>query len=106
MERLDIKKGNFKKIEGDLLLGKMEEVFGNCTKEADWLVSRYGAMDPIRIKLESKTLLILEINTVKIPDDQVLDTVRKRNILLEFATGFTAKERLKRLKKKAQKSED
>lgn len=106
MERLDIKKGNFKEIEGDKLFKKMEEVFGNCTREEDWLISRYGAMDPIKIKLESKTQLILEINTVKIPDDQVLDTVRKRNIFLEYATGFTAKERLKRLKKKAQESDD
>jgi hypothetical protein len=101
MERLDIKRGNFSKIENDKLYEKMREVFGNCEKKDDWLVSSYGALDPIKIKIDSKKELLLEINTIKIPEDQVLDSVRKRNEVLEFATGFTAKERLKRLKKKA-----
>ena len=35
--------------------------------------------------------------------DQVLDTMKKRNIFLETATGFTSKQRLKMLKDKAKK---
>lgn len=101
MEKLDIKRGKYKDVEGDNLFNKMKEVLGNCEKEGDWFVSRYGAMDPIKLRVASKSELEMEINTVKIPDEKVLDTMRKRNEILEFATGFTAKERLKRLKKKA-----
>ncbi len=101
MEKLDIKRGKWKDIEGDNLPNKMKEIFGNCKQESDWYVSSYGAMEPIRIRIESKSEIFMEINTVSIPDDQVLDTMRKRNQFLEFITGFTAKERLKRLKKKA-----
>jgi hypothetical protein len=46
---------------------------------------------------------VIEITTVHIPEDQVLDTMKKRNFFLEEATGFTSKQRLKRLKEKAKK---
>jgi len=101
METLDIKRGKFKDIDGDGLPNKMKEIFGNHERDGEWHVSRYGALDPIKIKILSNKELAMEITTKKIPDDQVLDTVRKRNEFLEYATGFTSKERLKRLKKKA-----
>jgi len=101
MEKLDIKRGKYKDIEGDKLFNKMNEVLGNCKKEDDWLISSFGAMDPIKLRILSKSELEMEINTISIPDAEVLNTMRKRNEILEFATGFTAKERLKRLKKKA-----
>ncbi|RLF69195.1 MAG: hypothetical protein DRN57_01630 [Thermoplasmata archaeon] len=101
METLDIKRGRFKDIEGDNLFKKMEETFGNCHREGDWLVSSFGAMDPIKLKVISKSELVLDITTVKVPDEEVLNSMRKKNQILEFATGFSAKERLKRLKKKA-----
>ena len=103
MEKLDIKRGNYGKIEGDRLFELMKETFGNCRTEGEWLLSDYGAMQPIKIKVLSKNELAMEINTVEIPEDQVLDTMRKRNKFLEAATGFTSKERLKRLKDKAKK---
>jgi hypothetical protein len=103
MEKLDIKRGNFSKIEGDKLKNLMSDVFGNCREENEWLASDYGAMKPIKINILSKSELALEITTVKIPDDQVLDTMKKRNVFLETITGFTSKQRLKRMKDRAKK---
>jgi len=105
MEKLDIKRGNYGKIEGEKLFELMKEIFGNCSKDGEWLLSDYGAMKPIKIKVLDKTEIAMEIITVEIPEDQVLDTMRKRNAFLERATGFTSKERLKRLKEKAKKGE-
>jgi hypothetical protein len=103
MEILDIKRGNFSKVEGENLEKLMIEIFGNCRKEGEWRLSEYGAMKPIKVKVQSKSELAMEITTVKIPEDQVLDTMKKRNQFLEIATGFTSKQRLKRLKDKAKK---
>ena len=105
MEKLDIKRGKYGDIEGNKLFDKMKEVLGNCKKEEEWLVSYYGAMDPIKLRVSSKSELEMEIVTKQIPDSEVLDTMRKRNEILEYATGFTAKERLKRLKKKAKEGD-
>jgi len=105
MEVLDIKKGNFEQVEGDRLFELMTEIFGDCEKDGDWCVSEYGAMKPIRVKVLSRSEMAIEINTVQIPPEQVLDTMKKRNLFLETATGFTSKQRLKRLKNKAKKGD-
>jgi len=102
MENFDIKRGNHGKLEGDGLRSLMSSVFGNCEMIDGWSVSYYGAMQPIRAKLISKKELSVEIVTVKIAEDQVLDTMKMRNRFLQEATGFNSKERLKRLKQKVQ----
>ncbi|MDG6224700.1 MAG: DUF5611 family protein [Candidatus Thermoplasmatota archaeon] len=101
MEIFDIKKGYAKKIEGKGLTDLMKDIFGNAEAEGDWISSNYGAMRPIRARMGSGSELVIEIVTVKVPDDQVLDTMKKRNLFLEAATGFDSKTRLKRLKEKA-----
>ncbi len=103
MEEMDVKRGLGSNIEGDKLGDLMKEIFGNVEKEGDWFVSNYGAMQPIRTKLSTKSSLAMEITTVSVPDDEVLGTMRKRNAFLEKATGFNSKQRLKRLKDKAKK---
>ena len=101
MEEFDIKKGFGAKIQGDRLGDLMKRIFGNVDRSGEWFESRFGAMQPIRAIMRSNTQLAVEIVTVKIPDDQVLDSMRKRNEFLGEATGFDSKTRLKRLKEKA-----
>ena len=82
----DIKKGWFKNIEGDLLEAMMRDVFGNVAREGDVLVSSYGVLDRIEVRVVSKT---------------ILDSKRRLNEFAEKATGFDAKARMKRAQKKA-----
>lgn len=99
----DIKKGWYKNIEGDLLAQLMQEVFGNVTAEGDLLVSSYGVLDRIEVKVLAKDKM--EIVTVNragdATDDEILDSKRRLNAFAEKATGFDAKARMKRAQKKA-----
>lgn len=99
----DIKKGWYKNIEGDLLAQLMQEVFGNVVSEGDVLVSTYGVLDRIEVKVIAKDKM--EIVTVNKPgsatDDDILDSKRRLNVFAEKATGFDAKARMKRAQKKA-----
>lgn len=99
----DIKKGWYKNIEGDLLAQMMQEIFGNVTAEGDILVSSYGVLDRIEVKVVAKDKM--EIVTVNKPgnatDDDILDSKRRLNAFAERATGFDAKARMKRAQKKA-----
>jgi len=99
----DIKKGWFKNIEGDLLEKMMKEVFGNVSKKGDALVSSYGVLESITVKVIAKDKL--DISTVnkqgKMADDEILDSKRKLNAFAEKATGFDAKARMKRAQAKA-----
>ena len=100
----DIKRGWFKNIEGDLLEKMMADVFGDVRKEGDVLVSSYGVLDRIEVKVISKDKL--EIVTVNkegcsSDDEAILDRKRRLNQFAEQATGFDAKARMKRAQKKA-----
>ena len=100
----DIKRGWFKNIEGDLLEKMMADVFGDVRKEGDVLVSSYGVLDRIEVKVISKDKL--EIVTVNkegcsYDDEAILDSKRRLNQFAEQATGFDAKARMKRAQKKA-----
>ena len=100
----DIKRGWFKNIEGDLLEQMMAQVFGNVKKEGDLLVSTYGVLDRIEVKILAKDKL--DIATVNkegaaASDEAILDSKRRINEFAEKATGFDAKARMKRAQKKA-----
>ena len=100
----DIKKGWFKNIEGDLLKAMMADVFGNVEQDGESLVSSYGVLERIEVKVLAKDKL--DITTVnkcgcEADDAAILDSKRRLNELAEKATGFDAKARMKRAQKKA-----
>ncbi|MCK9323286.1 MAG: DUF5611 family protein [Candidatus Methanomethylophilaceae archaeon] len=103
----DIKKGWFKNIEGGLLKDLMKEVFGNVSEEGDLLVSSYGVLASIKVKIIAKDKLdIVTTNkTGAMMDADILDSKRKLNVFAEKATGFDAKARMKRAQAKAKKGE-
>ncbi|MCL1905365.1 MAG: DUF5611 family protein [Methanomassiliicoccaceae archaeon] len=106
MVEYDIKRGWGKNIEGDLLEKMMKEVFGNCKKDGDSLVSSYGVLTRIEVKQLSPTELRVVTGSGEAKDDaQILDTKRKLNVFVEKATGFDAKARMKRANDKAKKGE-
>jgi hypothetical protein len=98
----DIKKGHYSSIEGDLLKEIMSSVFGNVKAEGDKLVSSFGAISRVEVKVLSKTAMDISSTTDKTaPIEVQTETVKQWNKFLENATGFTSKERSKRLQKKA-----
>jgi len=102
MVEYDIKKGCFKNIEGEALGLMMQDVFGNVSREGDVLISSYGVMRSIRVKVMSKTQLDLTTEpSSTFTDEEVLNSKRKLNEFLEKATGFNAKQRMKRAQAKA-----
>jgi hypothetical protein len=105
MQELDIRRGHYSKIEGDQLKSMMEDIFGNVEEsEKDKYSSKFGAMTPITAWLKDKKTLCIEITTNKdVDDNAALDSIKAKNHFLEAATGYTSKERLKRLKEKAKK---
>ena len=98
----DIRKGHYPKIEGDGLKDIMGMTFGNVKVEGDKLVSSYGAITKVEVKVLSKTALDVASESDKTaPLDVQAESVKRWNVFLEQATGFTSKERSKRLQKKA-----
>ncbi len=105
MQELDIKRGHFGKIEGDQLKHLMGDIFGGVEEsEGGKLTSTFGAMAPISVWVKDKKALCIDIITqIEVDDKTAMDSIRAKNKFLEAATGFSAKERLKRAKNKAKK---
>jgi hypothetical protein len=102
MQTLDIKRGHYKSLENVGLDNLMNEVFGNVEKDGEKLKANYGAMKPITVWLKNKKELMVDINTdPNVDDETAMKTIRAKNDFLQKATGFSAKERSKRLQKKA-----
>lgn len=102
MQTLDIKRGHFKNLEDNGLENIMRETLGEVERDGDRYIANYGAMKPITVWVKSKKELCVDIVTSKdVSDDVVMDTIRAKNRFLQMATGFSTKERSKRVQKKA-----
>lgn len=102
MQVFDIKRGHFKNLENNGLENIMRETLGDVQKDGDRYIANCGAMKPITVWLQGKKELCVDIQTdADVTDDVAMQTIKAKNEFLKMATGFSSKERSKRLKKKA-----
>ena len=97
--RFEVKRGHAKNVEGGKLGALLQEAFGNCK---DIGGAKYEAtVGPLVVTtwLDGKTLAFESNQPTKIDDATATKVVRARNRFLEAATGFNAKQRVKRAKK-------
>ena len=102
MQEQDIKRGHFKKIEGDQLKDIMQDIFGSVETDGDKHVVHYGALAPLTVWIKDKITLCVDTQmNADVDEDTAMETRKKYNQLLDMTTGFTSKQRRDRLKKKA-----
>ena len=100
MKDFDIKRGHFKKIDDGGLKTLMEDTFGSVSEDDGVLVSSWGALEIIRVRvMDKKTLAVDTKMKTDVDDDTATGTILKYNAFMEGATGFNAKERKKRAQK-------
>ncbi|MEM4729915.1 MAG: DUF5611 family protein [Thermoplasmata archaeon] len=102
MQDYEIRRGHQKNLEAGGLRAMMQEVFGNVAEEGGALVSSYGALARLTVVWDGGGVLKVETKmNPSVPPDVASSTIKAYNAFLERATGFTAKERAKRLQKRA-----
>ena len=102
----DIKKGHAASLEGNGLRDLMQEKLGPVREENGALVTSFGATTRFEVKILSKTALSVVTESNKgASTDAMVESNKKYNSFMEAATGFNAKERSKRLQKKAKAGE-
>ena len=98
----DIKKGKGAALEGDGLKNLMEEAFGKVTEENGAYVASFGATTRFEVKLLSKSSLsVISTSDKGASVEAMKESNRKYNDFMELVTGFSTKQRSKRLQKKA-----
>jgi hypothetical protein len=75
--------------------------FENVRQEGPKVSATYGAIASLVVWPEGKELAVEVAMNPKVPEEVAQETIRRYNRFLEAATGFTSKERSKRLQKAA-----
>lgn len=90
---------------GNLDPAALERILGthleSVARAGSDVTASYGAIVRLAAHADGKSLAIDVTTNPKVPADVAAETVRRYNRFLEEATGFTAKERAKRLRKSA-----
>ena len=79
------------------------ESFGSVRAEPDGLHASFGALKDLSAAVRGKGLEVRTVMDPAVPPGIQSETIQRYNRFLERATGFTAKERAKRLKSPAGK---
>lgn len=105
MRDYDIKRGHYDNIDGRIP-EILEKHFGEASRDGEWHVSSYGAIEEVRVKTEGKTTATVDSTMDPDVDMETAKETRERwnDFLLEL-TGFNAKKRRERLKDKAKEDE-
>ena len=102
MQEYEVRKGHQENISPDKLSAIMREVFGKVEERDGKLFSSFGALKELWAWPCKKNTLCVETKSdPSVSDEVAQQTIKAYNAFLERATGFTAKERSKRLQKKA-----
>lgn len=102
MQEYEVRRGHQENVEPGKLRAIMQEIFGNVQEQDGKLLSSFGALKELRAWPCNKNVLCVDTTMdPSVADDVAQQTIRAYNAFLERATGFTSKERSKRLQKKA-----
>ncbi len=75
--------------------------FDAVERDGERVRARWGAIDRIEVAAEGRELRVDVGMNPKVPEPVAAETVRRYNAFLEEATGYSSKERAKRLRKAA-----
>lgn len=96
MRLYDFKRGHKKNLEE--IAEIMKELFGEVKRENGHLIASYGALERIEIWLEGKKIAA-ETTSRKTEASVAQETLKRWNEFLFRVTGYTAKERKKKMSK-------
>ncbi len=96
MRLYSFKRGHKKSLEE---IGKiMKDIFGDVSEENGHLLSSFGALDRIEVWIEDGKMAA-ETKSRKVESSLAQETLKRWNDFLFRVTGYTAKERKKKMTK-------
>ena len=101
MQRYPVRTTHRAHLKPEELVVVAREAFESAEISEGSVRAHYGALVELRAAAEGKELRVEVTMDPKVSVDVAQETVRRYNRFLESATGFTSKERAKRLRKSA-----
>lgn len=83
------------------LEGLVRSHFEPLGREGEGVAGQFGAISRIVVRAEGRDLAVDVTMNPQVPPEVQAETIRRYNRFLEEATGYSSKERAKRLRKSA-----
>ncbi|MDE1819573.1 MAG: DUF5611 family protein [Euryarchaeota archaeon] len=103
MQKYPVSPKVVKSLSLSTLQSVLQEVFGNGSTEEPFAHASFGALKDLKVGFEGKSMLVETVMDPTVPSEVQQETIRRYNSFLERATGYTAKERAKKLQQAAKK---
>lgn len=101
MQKYPVRTSHRAKLTPKDLHAAAQAAFGTAQVEDALVVAKFGAIVRLTAVADGKELRIEVSMDPKVSPEVAADTVRRYNQFLEASTGFSSKERAKRLRKSA-----
>lgn len=101
MQRYPVRTTHRSQLTLEILQEKLTAEFGPSRIADGAATASFGALERIGVHAAGRELEVDVTMNPKVPEEVAHDTIVRYNRFLEAATGYTAKERAKRLRKSA-----
>jgi hypothetical protein len=98
MQRYPVRASQRKLLTPEFLAGVAAEHFEGVGSDGPQTTAAFGAIERIAVWVDGRDLAVEVRMNPKVPEAVAADTIKRYNRFLEAATGYTAKERAKRLR--------
>jgi len=105
VQRYPVRTSHRSQLSAETLQQKLAAEFESARIEAGVATAQYGALERISAHAEGRELEIDVTMNPKVPEEVARETIARYNRFLEAATGYSSKERAKRLRASATASE-
>jgi hypothetical protein len=106
VQKYPVRPTHRRNLDGAALLEIARLHFDEASADGSAVTARWGAIDRLRVSADGKELAVDLTMNPKVENAVASETIARYNRFLEEATGYTAKERAKRLRKSATSGAD
>ena len=101
MQKYPVRPSHRANLSPEALLPLLRTHFESGEAEGELIVSQFGAISRIAVHNEGRELVVDVTMNPKVPEEVAHETIQRYNRFLQDATGYSSKERAKRLRKSA-----
>jgi hypothetical protein len=101
VQRYPVRATHRKNLDAGTLAALATEYFESVDRADGTVTMRWGAIERLGVRAEGRDLLVDLTMNPKVPEDVQRETIARYNQFLEATTGYSSKERARRLRKAA-----
>jgi len=91
-------------LQTEALVSLVRTHFDSGERHGEEVEASYGAISTLRVAAEGRDLRVDVSMNPKVPEDVARETIRRYNDFLEEVTGYSSKERARKLRQSATSS--